>query len=114
MWSYADKLHIIENSDCDIPEIDILPFLEKPKSTKKTFKIKRKKLNHVINNVMETLELNKEWSNEKQIIYKLSNIMKSEYYDNYDLWTRTIWSLANYKNYCEELSYVFSLYSILL
>tara|TARA_Y100000114_G_C11762694_1_gene330821 strand:- start:1666 stop:4233 length:2568 start_codon:yes stop_codon:yes gene_type:complete len=103
MWSYADKLQIVENADFDIPIFPIEKYI-KDSPTKKKIKISKKIKNAVIKTepMQEELKLNDSWSNQKKCIFELSNLLNKEYFTEYDYWTRTIWSLANYINYDDD------------
>ena len=97
MWSYADKMQMVVNAENEIPFFDIEKYIkdkpkEKPKATKR-FKLNKS----VSENNNTILEMQSDWSNQKKCIFELSNIIKSEYYTDYDKWCRTVWSLANYK-----------------
>ena len=96
MWSYADKLHIVYNNENEIPYFDIEKFIKDPpkKSGSKPKKFKLK--NTITENNNSILEMQDTWSNTKKCIFELSNILKPEYYTDYDKWCRVIWSLANY------------------
>ena len=100
MWSYGDKLHIVENSDIEIPEFDIEKYIkDKPnKNSKKPkiFKIKKSNIKNTM--VQDQLEINDNWSTQKKCIFELSNLLTEDYFTKYDLWIRTIWSLSNYDN----------------
>ena len=104
MWSYADKLQLVENADLEIPIFAIEKYLKEKPNTNKSNKSKPKKFKLKIkeNNIkmesQEDLKINNDWSNEKKCIFELSNILKEEYFTQYDYWTRIIWSLANYEN----------------
>jgi len=104
MWSYADKLQLVENADLDIPIFPIEQYIKDKPATKKKITVNGKKKNSNIKTetMQEELKLNKSWSNQKKCIFELSNLLNKEYFTEYDYWTRTIWSLANYINYEDE------------
>lgn len=104
MWSYADKSQLVENGDFDIPVFPIEKFIkEKANPNKPKTKFTIKKPNNIkIACMKEELTLNQSWSNQKKCIFELSNLLNQEYFTEYDYWTRTIWSLANYNNYENE------------
>ena len=100
MWSYADKLQLVENADLEIPEFPIEDFIKDKVKLTKSKKIKKIKLKIKENNIKmeDDLVLNEDWSNEKKCIYELTNIIHDEYFTEYHYWSKIIWSLANYEN----------------
>ena len=96
MWSYADKLQMVTNAENEIPLFDIVKYIQNKPNTSKKNITKCNKKNKLIKMNNEELKINNEWSNTKKCIFELSNLLKPEYYTNYDEWCRVIWSLANY------------------
>ena len=107
MWSYADKLQLVENADLEIPIFPIEKFL-KDKANPNKSKLNKPKKFKIINSDIKTqsmekeLKLDQSWSNQKKCIFELSNLLEKKYFTEYDYWTRTIWSLANYINDDDE------------
>jgi phage/plasmid-associated DNA primase len=87
-WSFSTKTRKVYG-DNNIPDLSIKEHLpqDKPKTVKK-FKIKR---NQIKNNKMEAPAGNSE-------IQKYADLIDIQYLDEYDSWTKIIWSLANDDN----------------
>ena len=91
-WAFSPKDRKVRNNTIGFFDLkDIVEQAQQRQSKKQTkIKIKRSKAKSesTINNITENKEMNKD-------IKKYADLINLEYLDDYDSWTKIIWSLAN-------------------
>lgn len=89
LWGWCKSDAIVYNSNYNIPTLDLEEYYHKKEIKKVSSKSKIKKEIKKINTISYT-------NTDNEIIGIAKNI-NIEYLDDYDTWTRIIWSLSSYK-----------------